>query len=403
MSTPTSGGRRRGATRTYSAEDHALSVIAREAEGRLVAKRQARAEARGLRMKELEKQAREEEFKQDRQFEKTNEYKATTRLSNMTNYSGSRRGSDDSSEEGSTTSRELKKELADLEMKYKNVQVTNAQLDNEKQTIRFQLELLKDQIEEMEETLTDLQRQYKDKNRQYENQKRDFQDLQRQFDFLQQQLKQRDELIEEHGLVLVGGEGIEEGEGEGKKTKIGTAALVTPEAAQLLENDADDGTTLGGATLDEKLKNFATERKQLLAQIKKLKDDLETEKERNLLTEKYNSPVKKSNGPDPTALIDMQKDTNRQINDYKFKLQKAQQEITTLDGSVIRLESQVKRYKTAAENSEKVEEDLKQEKRKLQRELRETQNSVEELQSANNHLQKRLEKVKSDRRAIMNT
>ena len=55
--------------------------------------------------------------------------------------------------------------------------------------------------------------------------------------------------------------------------------------------------------------------------------------------------------------------------DYKFRAQKAEQDVATLQANVARLESQVIRYKSAAEVSEKSEEALKLEKRKLQREV----------------------------------
>uniref|UniRef100_A0A8C9L9B8 Leucine-rich repeat flightless-interacting protein 2 n=1 Tax=Pavo cristatus TaxID=9049 RepID=A0A8C9L9B8_PAVCR len=61
-------------------------------------------------------------------------------------------------------------------------------------------------------------------------------------------------------------------------------------------------------------------------------------------------------------------DANRQISEYKFRLSKAEQDITTLEQNIGRLEGQVARYKNAAENAEKVEDELKAEKRKLQRE-----------------------------------
>lgn len=59
----------------------------------------------------------------------------------------------------------LQKELIDLEDKYKKAMMTNAQLDNEKQTYRYQVDLLKDQMEEMEEQLVELQRMHKDTSR----------------------------------------------------------------------------------------------------------------------------------------------------------------------------------------------------------------------------------------------
>lgn len=62
-------------------------------------------------------------------------------------------------------------------------------------------------------------------------------------------------------------------------------------------------------------------------------------------------------------------EANKQLADYKFRLQKSEQDIATLQATVARLESQVIRYKSAAEASEKVEDELKVEKRKLQREV----------------------------------
>lgn len=57
------------------------------------------------------------------------------------------------------------------------------------------------------------------------------------------------------------------------------------------------------------------------------------------------------------------------LADYKFRAQKAEQDVATLQATVARLESQVVRYKAASEASEKLEETLKAEKRKLQREV----------------------------------
>jgi hypothetical protein len=50
-------------------------------------------------------------------------------------------------------------------------------------------------------------------------------------------------------------------------------------------------------------------------------------------------------------------------------LQKAEQEIASLQASLARSETQVIRYKSTAEAAEKAEADLKIERRKLQREV----------------------------------
>lgn len=56
-------------------------------------------------------------------------------------------------------------EIRELEEKYKAAMMTSAQLDNEKQSLVYQVELLKDQLEEQDEGYTELQREYKEKSR----------------------------------------------------------------------------------------------------------------------------------------------------------------------------------------------------------------------------------------------
>lgn len=62
-------------------------------------------------------------------------------------------------------------------------------------------------------------------------------------------------------------------------------------------------------------------------------------------------------------------EANKQIADFKYKLQKAEQEIASLQASLTRSETQVIRYKSSAEEAEKSESELKLERRKLQREV----------------------------------
>ncbi|XP_015252515.1 PREDICTED: leucine-rich repeat flightless-interacting protein 2-like [Cyprinodon variegatus] len=135
----------------------------------------------------------------------------------------------------------------------------------------------------------------------------------------------------------------------------------------------------------------------MIEQIKKLKNQLEVKSQKNG-SESSSSPDgdPAENGSDPN-IMELQRDSNRQINDLKFKLVKAEQEVTALEQNVTRLEGHVTRYRSAAENAEKVEDELKAEKRKLQRELRTALDKIEELESNNSHLNKRLEKMKSSR------
>jgi predicted nuclease with TOPRIM domain len=49
---------------------------------------------------------------------------------------------------------------SELEEKYKRVMMTNAQLDNEKQMLRYEVELLKERLDDGEEQHIELERQF---------------------------------------------------------------------------------------------------------------------------------------------------------------------------------------------------------------------------------------------------
>ncbi|XP_019613790.1 PREDICTED: leucine-rich repeat flightless-interacting protein 2-like isoform X23 [Branchiostoma belcheri] len=321
--------------------------------------------------------------------------------------SSSRRGSDDDAGSSSSEAsiRELKDALSESEEKYKKAMVSNAQLDNEKTTLQYQVDILKDKLEIQEESMNELQREYKEKCRELERQKHAYGILEHNVAELKEALRQRDELIEEHGLrplleqglVLVGTANGEAETGE-KKTKV---ALVTPEAAQMLEQ-------AGEGTLDERLKRMAEEKEDLVDQIRRLKLELEEEKERTKALQSKANRTAEANGPD-MELLDIQTETgergkerglksgeaSKQVNNYKFRLQKAEQDLAAMEGNIQRLEGQVNRYRVAAEGAEKKEDELKTEKRKLERELRKSQDMVQELQESNSSLERRIEKIKS--------
>ncbi|XP_041262199.1 leucine-rich repeat flightless-interacting protein 2 isoform X2 [Onychostruthus taczanowskii] len=353
--------------------------------------------------------------------------------------------------------KELKDSLAEVEEKYKKAMVSNAQLDNEKNNLIYQVDTLKDVIEEKEEQIAEFYRENEEKSKELERQKHTCSVLQHKLDELKEGLRQRDELIEvnqrmqenidfitkevfdlqetvnwkdkkigalerqkdyfdciknerdelreeladlketmkrgqKHGLVIIP-DGTPNGD-LNHESVVGTITVVSQEAAQVLES-------AGEGPLDIRLRKLAGEKEELLSQVRKLKMQLEEERQKYSKSDSMNpDTIDLENGSD-LQLIEMQRDANRQISEYKFKLSKAEQDITTLEQNIGRLEGQVARYKNAAENAEKVEDELKAEKRKLQRELRTALDKVEEMEMTNSHLMKRLEKMKANRTALL--
>nr|XP_055177653.1 leucine-rich repeat flightless-interacting protein 2 isoform X8 [Nyctereutes procyonoides] len=384
-----------------------------------------------------------------------NSASATTPLSG----NSSRRGSGDTSSlvDPDTSLSELRESLSEVEEKYKKAMVSNAQLDNEKNNLIYQVDTLKDVIEEQEEQMAEFYRENEEKSKELERQKHMCSVLQHKMDELKEGLRQRDELIEEnqrmqqkidtmtkevfdlqetllwkdkniralekqkeyiaclrnerdtlreeladlketvktgekHGLVIIP-DGTPNGD-VNHEPVVGAITVVSQEAAQVLES-------AGEGPLDVRLRKLAGEKEELLSQIRRLKLQLEEERQKCSRSENAAADLAGLHNGSDLQFIEMQRDANRQISEYKFKLSKAEQDITTLEQNISRLEGQVLRYKTAAENAEKVEDELKAEKRKLQRELRTALDKIEEMEMTNSHLAKRLEKMKANRTALL--
>ncbi|XP_027511729.1 leucine-rich repeat flightless-interacting protein 2 isoform X5 [Corapipo altera] len=430
MGTPGSGRKRTPVKDRFSAEDEALSNIAREAEARLAAKRAARAEARDIRMRELERQQKELEEKSEKSHSEIFSRPSSRNSVSATPLSGnsSRRGSGDASilVDPDASLSDLRDSLAEVEEKYKKAMVSNAQLDNEKNNLVYQVDTLKDVIEEKEEQIAEFYRENEEKSKELERQKHTCNVLQHKLDELKEGLRQRDELIEalerqkdyfdciknerdelreeladlketmkrgeKHGLVIIP-DGTPNGD-VNHESVVGAITVVSQEAAQVLES-------AGEGPLDIRLRKLAGEKEELLSQVRRLKMQLEEERQKYSKSDGVNPDIIGLENGSDLQLIELQRDANRQISEYKFKLSKAEQDITTLEQNIGRLEGQVARYKNAAENAEKVEDELKAEKRKLQRELRTALDKIEEMEMTNSHLMKRLEKMKANRTALL--
>ncbi|XP_068101466.1 leucine-rich repeat flightless-interacting protein 1 isoform X24 [Hyperolius riggenbachi] len=336
--------------------------------------------------------------------------------------------------------KEMKDSLAEVEEKYKRSMVTNAQLDNEKSSLQYQVDTLREVLLELEEELAESRRQYEEKHKECERQKHDQNVLRFQLAEMKDALEQRESLLTEIRQLQQKQESDNREIVDLKETiewkdkKIGALErqkeffepirserdTLREEVARLREELKKNGIALDSVdtpngdssvepqvnvdgrpdppvrttSMEIRMKKLIDERESFLEQIKRLKSQLE---DRNL----RNRSPESQDGEDMENGTDVQRDSNRQISDLKFKLTKSTQEITALEQNIIRLESQLSRFKASTENAEKVEDELKAEKRRLQRELRTALDKVEELEVGNSHLVKRLEKMKANRSAIL--
>ncbi|XP_018415461.1 PREDICTED: leucine-rich repeat flightless-interacting protein 1 isoform X2 [Nanorana parkeri] len=336
--------------------------------------------------------------------------------------------------------KEMKDSLAEVEEKYKRSMVTNAQLDNDKSSLQYQVDTLREVLLELEEELAESRRQYEEKHKECERQKHDHNVLRFQLAEMKEALEQRESLLTEirqmqqkqqssdHEICdlketiewkekKIGAlerqkeffepvrserdtlrEEVTRLRDELKKHGIVLDSVGTPNGDASLEPPANpDGRPdppIRATSMEIRMKKLMDERESFLEQIKRLKSQLEERNSRNRSPEN-------PDGDDMENGTDVQRDVSRQISDLKFKLTKSTQEITALEQNIIRLESQLSRFKTSTENAEKIEDELKAEKRRLQRELRTALDKIEELEVGNSHLVKRLEKMKANRSAIL--
>ncbi|KAH0627203.1 hypothetical protein JD844_002680 [Phrynosoma platyrhinos] len=286
--------------------------------------------------------------------------------------------------------KELKESLAEVEEKYKKAMVSNAQLDNEKNNLIYQVDTLKDVIEEREEQLAEYYRENEEKTKELERQKHMCTVLQHKVDELKEGIRQRDELIEENQRM---------------QQKIES---VTKEVFDLQETVNWKDKKIGA--LERQKEYFdciRIERDELRDELADLKETMKTGEKHGLVIIPDGTPNGDVNHEPLVGAITVVSQEAAQVLEsagegpLDIRLRKLAGEKEELLSQVVRLEGQVVRYKTAAENAEKVEDELKAEKRKLQRELRTALDRIEEMEMTNSHLVKRLEKMKANRTALL--
>lgn len=93
--------------------------------------------------------------------------------------------------------------MQDLEDRFRKAMIANAQMDNERASQAYQIQLLKDKLEDVEEARSQLNREHREKCRDFELLKRANEKLQEEYKLVEGQLNERDSLIAERGLVIV--------------------------------------------------------------------------------------------------------------------------------------------------------------------------------------------------------
>ncbi|XP_038871023.1 muscle M-line assembly protein unc-89-like isoform X1 [Salvelinus namaycush] len=257
-------GRKRNPNKDRStAEDDALNLISREAEARLAAKRAARAEAREIRMKELERQQKEISDDDERMsvgsrgsvrledrdyLEKGSRAASTLSAATLASLGGSssQRESGETSITGDTETsiREIKDTLVEVEEKYRKAMVSNAQLDNEKNNLMYQVDTLKDSLMELEELLSESRREYEGKSKDFEREKHAHGVLQFQFNEMKETLKQSEELLTKHGIVL-----RPDLTANGETLELGTEGSASGDPASQLALDSQTSPMEGGNSM----------------------------------------------------------------------------------------------------------------------------------------------------------
>ncbi|XP_027877997.1 leucine-rich repeat flightless-interacting protein 1 isoform X10 [Xiphophorus couchianus] len=186
---------------------------------------------------------------EDRDFDKGPRAASALTAATLASVGGtsSRRGSGETAltVDADGSIREIKEALAEVEEKYRKAMVSNAQLDNEKNNLMYQVDTLKDSLMELEELLSESRRQYDDKLKEFERQKHNHSVLQFQFDELKETLKQSEELLNKHGIVL--GPDLNINGDAGPSEEDGSAGA-EPRPAQETQPAAAEGNGVLGST-----------------------------------------------------------------------------------------------------------------------------------------------------------
>ncbi|PZC81600.1 hypothetical protein B5X24_HaOG212524 [Helicoverpa armigera] len=428
-----------------------IRILILYAEQRLAARRAARAEAREIRMRELERQQREQEDHADKAYDmyagKTPETVGRRpRLAALSPAVHSpRRSSEDSADDGFSI-KDLRHELKEVEEKFRKAMILNAQLDNDKAALGYQLELLKDRIEELHEEYAQLQREHKEKCSAFERLRREHESVVASLTLARDAVRARDAAAASAGFAFIDAAALEPaargnageamgdvpalalevwqskqlhgrffgalhgpdvdfkasvswlrfsdlfGETEGFVCAIMDEVILTNNYRRNIMKDGTVDIFRACHHPDVRLQKLVSSKQALESEVRKLKLQLNEER-----AARQNGVANHHDQEYENELETVRKS----VAEAKGRAARAEAEAALQAAHVARLEAQLARLRARQDHQDEHEDQLKQERRRLQREAREALNRVEELETENSHLTKRLDKLKNAKSALL--
>nr|XP_029516457.1 leucine-rich repeat flightless-interacting protein 1-like isoform X3 [Oncorhynchus nerka] len=196
--------------------------------------------------------------------------------------------------------------------------VSNAQLHNEKSNLMYQVDTLKDSLIELEEQLYESKREYNDKAKEFERERHAHSVLQRQFNEMRETLKQSEELLTKHGIVL-SPEVTTNGDAgqmiDGPRSADSTSRLAQESQpshggesmlgeAPEMQFDHGEVTTPGGGRLLHEADNYSHDQERALLEIES-SDKLNQDKLNDSLQQQTDTEAEQSKYCDQETQVDV--------------------------------------------------------------------------------------------------
>ncbi|VDP35528.1 unnamed protein product [Schistosoma curassoni] len=278
--------------------------------------------------------------------------------------------------------RELRAQLLQLEEKVKGAMLSNVQLDNDKQLLKYEVDLLKDKLEDLTDAYASLNKIFLENKRELAYQKMQIVELTHRLDYARHQIEARDQLIVEHGLVLIGGTNVDDNPTSNMEELTATNAHMSstnkgkftsndsnlvmmnglsnnnnnnnnhsksnslihqngdkssnhlPEMVLITKSTAELLNTLSETTLDKQIQQLFSMRSELDARVEELESQLREERKRfEAPTTRYDSKNRTNIANAEDIKHELQQSRN-QAQEYKLKFHESSQKISALESDV---------------------------------------------------------------------